>query len=247
MSSGYTAIPAAFSASALALATFAFGWQIFFDFSGYTDMARGLARMLGFQLILNFNNPYLATGIGEFWNRWHISLSSWFRDYVYIPLGGNRQGGFFTYRNLFITFLISGVWHGAAWTFVIWGALHATGVMVTRELERSAFYRDRIPKLAKQMGVFMFVCFAWIFFRADSVADAWLIVRRLFTAGWSDPGMPVLMIGLTLTIWVYQFLYESDWRRWLESSLARVGIATAMVLYMFLFSSGGGTFIYFQF
>ena len=115
--------PKAFGAPALMLATFAFAWQIFFDFSGYTDMARGIARLLGFNLILNFNNPYLATGLGEFWTRWHISLSTWFRDYVYIPLGGNRRGVFKTYRNLFMTFLLSGIWHGAAWTFLIWGAL----------------------------------------------------------------------------------------------------------------------------
>src|SRR6185503_8865051 len=118
------------------------------------------------------------------------SLSTWFRDYVYIPLGGNRRGPLLTYRNLFITFFISGIWHGAAWTFVIWGLLHAFGVMVTRELERSAFYRDRVPRLLKQLGVFAFVCFAWIFFRASSLPDAWLIIQRIFTAGWQDPEMP---------------------------------------------------------
>ena len=151
------------------MATFAFAWQIYCDFSGYTDMARGVAKVMGFNLVLNFRNPYLATGIGEFWTRWHISLSSWFRDYVYIPLGGNRRGKFLTYRNLLITFAVSGIWHGASWTFLIWGLLHGLGVMITRELERSAFYRQRVPKLAKQAGVFLFVCFAWIFFRAGSL------------------------------------------------------------------------------
>ena len=146
----FTTTPDEFGAPALILATFAFAWQIFFDFSGYTDMARGVARMMGFHLILNFNNPYLATGLGDFWSRWHISLSTWFRDYVYIPLGGNRHGTLATYRNLFITFLISGIWHGANWTFAIWGMLHAFGVMLTRELERSAFYRERVPALLKQ-------------------------------------------------------------------------------------------------
>ncbi len=110
--------PAAFGAPALLVATFAFAWQIYCDFSGYTDMARGVAKVMGFNLILNFRNPYLATGIGEFWTRWHISLSSWFRDYVYIPLGGNRRGKFLTYRNLLITFAVSGIWHGASWTFL---------------------------------------------------------------------------------------------------------------------------------
>jgi D-alanyl-lipoteichoic acid acyltransferase DltB (MBOAT superfamily) len=239
--------PKAFGAPALMLATFAFAWQIFFDFSGYTDMARGIARLLGFNLILNFNNPYLATGLGEFWTRWHISLSSWFRDYVYIPLGGNRHGVFKTYRNLFVTFVLSGIWHGAAWTFLIWGALHALGVMTTRELERSAFYRDKVPRLLKQIGVFIFVCFAWIFFRAESLGDAGLIIRRIFTAAWSDPQIPALMLELVGIIWLYQFIYESKHREILQTSFVRIGAAVFMVIYLFLFSSGGGTFIYFQF
>ena len=176
--------PPAFGAPALILATFAFAWQIFFDFSGYTDMARGVAKLMGFNLILNFNNPYLATGLGEFWSRWHISLSTWFRDYVYIPLGGNRHGTLLPTAICFITFLSPGIWHGASWTFVIWGLLHGLGVMITRELERSALYRERVPKLVKQAGVFLFVCFAWIFFRAESLGDALLIVRRIFTAAW---------------------------------------------------------------
>jgi D-alanyl-lipoteichoic acid acyltransferase DltB (MBOAT superfamily) len=239
--------PKNFGAPALLLATFAFAWQIYFDFSGYTDMARGIARLLGFNLILNFNHPYLATGLGEFWTRWHISLSSWFRDYVYIPLGGNRRGVFNTYRNLFITFLLSGIWHGAAWTFVIWGGLHALGVMITRELERSARYREQVPRVVKQLGVFLFVGFAWIFFRADSLEDAWLIVRRIFTAAWSNPEMPALMLALVGSVWLYQFLCESKWRSLLETNFVRVGAAVGMVLYLFLFSSGGGAFIYFQF
>jgi len=239
--------PKGADASSLLLATFAFAWQIFFDFSGYTDMARGIARVMGFNLILNFNNPYLATGLGEFWTRWHISLSSWFRDYVYIPLGGNRLGVARTYGNLFITFFISGIWHGANWTFAIWGALHAFGVMLTRELERSAFYRDRVPKIAKQLGVFVFVCFTWIFFRAGSASDAWLIVRRLFSAPWHDPQVPVLMLALIALVWVYQFLYESKLKPLLQTGFVRVAAAVFMVLYLGLFASGGGSFIYFQF
>jgi D-alanyl-lipoteichoic acid acyltransferase DltB (MBOAT superfamily) len=185
-------------------------------------MARGLAKAMGFDLMLNFNNPYLATGIGEFWNRWHISLSTWFRDYVYIPLGGNRKGVSSTYRNLFLTFLISGIWHGANWTFMIWGALHGLGVLVTRELERSAAYRERVPKLAKQIGVFLFVTFTWIFFRASSLPEAMLIVRRIFTAEWLDPQIPAMMVIL-------------------------VGLAVSMVVYLSLCASSGGAFIYFQF
>jgi len=239
--------PKAFGAPALLLATVAFGWQIFFDFSGYTDMARGVAKLLGFNLILNFNNPYLATSLGDFWTRWHISLSSWFRDYVYIPLGGNRGGTFNTYRNLSLTFLISGLWHGANWTFLIWGALHGLGVVVTRELERSAFYRERVPRLLKQAGVFAFVSFAWIFFRAGSLEDARLIVQRIFTAAWQDPQMPALMLVLIVGVWLYQFLYESKLRVVLQNSFVRVGLAASMMLYIWLCATGGGTFIYFQF
>jgi alginate O-acetyltransferase complex protein AlgI len=239
--------PKACGAPALILATFAFAWQIFFDFSGYTDMARGVARLMGFNLILNFNNPYLATGLGDFWTRWHISLSTWFRDYLYIPLGGNRHGTFNTYRNLFITFLVSGIWHGAAWTFVIWGILHALGIMITRELERSAFYRDRVPRLVKQLGVFTFVGFTWIFFRAGSLHDALLIVERIFSAVWRDPQVPALMLALVTVVWLYEFFYESKLRNLLSAGFVRVGLAVAMILYLCLFSSGGGTFIYFQF
>ncbi len=239
--------PTAFDAPALMLATFAFAWQIFFDFSGYTDMARGVAKLMGFNLILNFNNPYLATGLGDFWSRWHIGLSSWFRDYVYIPLGGNRGGAFKTYRNLFITFFISGIWHGANWTFVIWGTLHAVGVMITRELERSVFYREQVPRLVKQIGVFIFVCFAWIFFRANSLGDALLIVNRIFTATWHDPKVPSLMLVLVALIWFYQFCYESRLRGLLQTDIVKVGVAVFMILYMCLCASGGGAFIYFQF
>jgi D-alanyl-lipoteichoic acid acyltransferase DltB (MBOAT superfamily) len=239
--------PAEHGAAALVMATFAFAWQIFFDFSGYTDMARGVARMMGFQLILNFNNPYLAGGLGEFWSRWHISLSTWFRDYVYIPLGGSRRGTLWTYRNLFITFLVSGVWHGANWTFAIWGLLHAFGVMLTRELERSAFYRQRVPLALKQAWVFVYVCFTWIFFRAASLADAQLIIRRIFAAAWSDPQIPALMLLLVVLVWAYQFTYESRLRPVLSAAPVRVALAAGMMLYLCLCSSGGGTFIYFQF
>ena len=127
------------------------------------------------------------------------------------------------------------------------GGLHALGVMVTRELERSAFYREQVPQLVKQLGVFMFVCFAWIFFRADSLDDARLIVARIFMAAWSDPQIPALMLALVGLVWVYQFLYESKCRDILQTSFVRVGTAVFMVLYLFLFSSGGGAFIYFQF
>ncbi len=239
--------PGAHGAPALMLGTFAFAWQIFFDFSGYTDMARGVASLMGFRLMLNFNNPYLATGLGDFWSRWHISLSTWFRDYVYVPLGGNRRGKWFTYRNLFLTLLISAIWHGAAWTFVIWGVLHAIGMIATREFERSRWYRERVPRFCKQVAVFLFVCLTWVFFRAGSLPDAFLIVRRMFTGVWRDPYCPLLMLAMIGLVWVYQWLLETPARQVLRTATVRVGLACFMILYLCLFSSGGGAFIYFQF
>src|SRR5262249_9563295 len=162
------------------------------DFSGYTDMARGIAEMMGFRLMLNFNNPYTATGLGDFWSRWHISLSTWFKDYVYFPLGGNRGALWATYRNMFLTMVISGVWHGADWGFIIWGALHAIGRCATRDLELTFFYKERVPRFIKQMAVFTFVTFTWIFFRAPGLLplashstfferlEAWQIIKRIF-------------------------------------------------------------------
>ncbi len=240
--------PGQFGAPTLMLATFAFGWQIYFDFSGYTDMARGIARMMGYRLMMNFNNPYLATGLGDFWRRWHISLSTWFRDYVYIPLGGNRRGKFHTYLNMFLTMVISGLWHGAAWTFVIWGALHAIGRFVTRGLEQTAFYKRRVPTFAKQLLVFAFVTFAWVFFRAGSLSDAGLIVSRIFTGAWTDPRFPAVAVLLIAAIWAYQFIYESGARRILVLAPVRVAVVAFMALYLCLFApSGSEAFIYFQF
>lgn len=241
-------VPNLHDGPALLLATFAFSWQIYFDFSGYTDMARGIGRMMGFRLMLNFNNPYLADGLGDFWKRWHISLSTWFRDYVYIPLGGNRKGKLNTYRNMVLAMLISGLWHGAAWMFIIWGALHALGRIATRELERSEFYRDKIPRIVKQVTVFSFVTFAWIFFRSSSLDDAFIIISRIFSTVWTDPQFPLLMLLLILSIWVYQFLYESKLRTALQSSAVKIAMVIGMILYLFLFApSGNQPFIYFQF
>jgi alginate O-acetyltransferase complex protein AlgI len=241
-------VPNLHDGPALLLATFAFSWQIYFDFSGYTDMARGIGRMMGIRLMLNFNNPYLADGLGDFWKRWHISLSTWFRDYVYIPLGGNRKGKLNTYRNMVLAMLISGLWHGAAWMFIIWGALHALGRIATRELERSEFYRKKIPRIVKQVTVFSLVTFAWIFFRATSLDDAFVIISRIFGTVWSDPQFPLLMLLLILSIWLYQFLYESRLRIVLQSSAVRIAMVIGMILYLFLFApSGNQPFIYFQF
>jgi D-alanyl-lipoteichoic acid acyltransferase DltB (MBOAT superfamily) len=239
--------PADFAAPALMLATFCFAWQIYFDFSGYTDMARGVAMVLGFRLMRNFNHPYLANGIGDFWARWHISLSTWFRDYLYIPLGGNRFGGWRTCRNLVIVFVVSGFWHGANWTFVVWGALHAAGAIATRALESAEWYRVRVPLFVKRTWVFLFVCFAWIFFRAQSMDDALIVIRGIFAGTWEDPACPSLMLLLLSTVWCYQWMRESRYRLLLEPAPVKIAMAVGMILYLVVAASGGGAFIYFQF
>ena len=198
--------------------------------------------------MLNFNHPYLATSLGDFWSRWHISLSTWFRDYVYVPLGGNRRGTFLMYRNLFLTMVISGLWHGAAWTFIIWGAIHAIATMVTRRAERSEFYGRSVPIFVKRVLVFTVVCFAWIFFRAESLQDALLIVSRIATTGWSTPDFPIFALVLVGVIWCYQFLYESRLRGLLEIPSVQMALAVGMLLYLLIVpGGGGGEFIYFQF
>ena len=240
--------PTQWQSPALVLATLAFTWQIYFDFSGYTDMARGIGRMMGFQIMRNFNHPYLAIGLGDFWRRWHISLSTWFRDYVYIPLGGNRKGKFNTYRNLFLAMVISGLWHGAAWTFIIWGALHAVGLMLTRQLERNAFYRNSLPTVIKQAWVFLFVSFAWIFFRADSWSTACLIVSKIFTTGWSDHRFPMVFVILICAVWLYQAVCESRLKSILKTTPAQITMAVLMIIYLALFAPATGQpFIYNQF
>jgi alginate O-acetyltransferase complex protein AlgI len=242
------ATPGQFRAPALILATFLFAWQIYFDFSGYTDMARGIARMMGIRLMLNFDNPYLASSMGDFWKRWHISLSSWFRDYVYIPLGGNRKGKVATYRNVFLTMVLSGLWHGAAWTYVLWGAVHALGNFATRELERTSFYLQKVPYAAKLLIVLVFVTFAWVFFRAESIGTAGTIVARTFTSGLENPYCPLLALGLIAAVWTYQFFFASRLRWVLEAGIVRVGLVLAMLVYMILTVRGEGQqFIYMQF
>lgn len=151
--------------------------QIYCDFSGYSDMAVGIARLFGIRSMENFKSPYLSSNIREFWERWHISLSSWLKDYVYIPLGGSRKGKVRTYCNLMITFLISGIWHGAAPTFLVWGALHGTYQVIYRFYKKHCKWK--IPKILGVILTFSLVGLAWIFFRADSIQDAFYMIRYM--------------------------------------------------------------------
>jgi len=172
--------PGGHEGPALALATMFFAFQIYCDFSGYCDIALGLAQVFGVRLMENFRQPYFAASLREFWGRWHISLSSWFRDYLYIPLGGNRGSARRCAFALATVFLISGLWHGAAWTFVVWGALHGAGVL----LERALAGRVLLPRAVRVALTFVFVCAGWVFFRAASMADAKAIFAGLGT-GWN--------------------------------------------------------------
>ena len=182
--------PREFSGLPLITGTIAFAFQIYCDFSGYSDIAIGSAQVMGFTLMKNFDRPYTARGIAEFWKRWHISLSTWFRDYLYIPLGGSRVARPRWYANLLITFLVSGLWHGARWTFVVWGALHGAYLVAAllstgaRAQVRSALGLDRHPTLLaawQTTATFALVTVAWVFFRAASLGDAWYVVTHLTT------------------------------------------------------------------
>ncbi len=156
--------------------------QIYCDFSGYSDIAIGVSRIIGFDLPENFNMPYLSCSITEFWRRWHITLSQWLRDYLYIPLGGNRKGRARTYANLLITMLLGGLWHGASWTFVLWGLLHGVALAVHKAWNTAYPARPVRPayaRVASWLVTYSFVCFAFLFFRAPTFSTAWIIVRKI--------------------------------------------------------------------
>jgi alginate O-acetyltransferase complex protein AlgI len=196
--------PTSYSAGTLLLATWLYAVQIYCDFSGYSDIALGAAKVMGFTLMENFDRPYFATSIGDFWRRWHISLSTWFKDYLYVPLGGSRTTRWRHVRNLLIVFMISGLWHGAAWTFVIWGALHgvylACSVVTSRLRQQlvAALHLNRLGwglTLLRTVVTFNLVSFAWIFFRARSLADANLIVQRIAAGAWYTVLHPIAVLA----------------------------------------------------
>ncbi len=173
--------PSSYAGPSLITATIFFAFQIYCDFSGYSDIAIGSAQVLGFRLMRNFDRPYFATSIQDFWHHWHISLSTWFRDYVYFPLGGNRVSLWRWRLNILLTFLLSGLWHGANWTFVIWGALHGFYYLISTIARKPVAW----PQSLKVIITFSLVCFAWIFFRANHLSDAQYIISHLLT-GWGQ-------------------------------------------------------------
>lgn len=250
--------PSAFNGAQLSLATFLFAFQIYCDFAGYTDIARGASQVMGFRLVINFRQPYLSRSIGEFWQRWHVSLSSWFRDYVYFPLGGSRKGIPRWILSLLATFLLSGLWHGASWNFVVWGALHGIFMLLSRV---SGFERWNLPAALKVLITFSLVCLGWIFFRARTLHEAFYILSHL-GAGWDlrhlTKGMEIYNYDLPLAFLSIAFLlgvhyYQRKGIRLRDSLAARPFMVRWPVYYaaVFIIWLFGATdvkqFIYFQF
>lgn len=259
--------PDAYPGSILLIGILLFTFQIYGDFSGYSDIAIGIARMLGFNLMQNFKSPYLASDIQDFWRRWHISLSTWFRDYLYIPLGGSRSKSTSRkYFNIFVTFTVSGFWHGANWTFVIWGMLHSLYYIIQVSLGKytsKVFPKNRISQPFNIFITFIAVVFAWIFFRVESVSQAFYFINSIFTASITDNPIPYLkqlgsssqpfIIFLAL---VYLAIFElknpnakysfqiNDMDR-----ISRTVIYISLLMLIILFRATGGAmdFIYFQF
>lgn len=251
--------PAACSSVKLLFGVYLFAIQIYCDFSGYSDIARGVSRWFGIELMVNFRQPYLSADIVEFWRRWHISLSTWLRDYLYIPLGGNRHGRLSTYRNLMATMLLGGLWHGASWTFVVWGGLHGLYLAVSKMLGiRPMEGQIRGPRQLASFGLrvlltFHLVCLGWIFFRAGSLQQAWLFLAGLAEATTAVEMRLVAVVlfymSLTLLIdlpcWVRNEEVPVTGRaRWYVRGLAH---AAAVILISFVGASGAAPFIYFQF
>ncbi len=257
------------SPESLLLATYCFAGQIYCDFAGYSNIAIGSALILGFRLMQNFDRPYAAASVSEFWRRWHISLSTWFKDYLYIPLGGNRVGTARRYFNLLIVFLVSGLWHGASWGFVVWGALHGLWLVLSQATAgiraRAAAFagltrRPRVHRALRVFITFHLVCTTWIYFRAETLADANLCLMKIF--GWLAAATAPERLNLTygqmvygavglVTLWTFEALQGQRnalevlrphriWQRWGMYVSLTTGILLIGVL-------DGGQFIYFQF
>jgi len=237
------------------VATLFFAFQIYCDFSGYSDIAIGTARLLGFRLMTNFRTPYFSQSIREFWGRWHISLSTWFRDYVYIPLGGSRVGLLKWQRNLIITFLVSGLWHGANWTFVVWGGIHGVANSIEALNRKYGVLKFNIP-IINLLYTFTIVCISWVFFRANNVSEAFVFIQNMFVptvAGIGNVVKPyhflvmVSMLGLMLFSEIIPHFNFFKHRIWKHRAI-RWSFYYLLILMLFIFGRTSDTeFIYFQF
>ncbi|HWE28096.1 MAG TPA: MBOAT family protein, partial [Polyangia bacterium] len=248
----------------LLIGTWAFAWQIYGDFSGYSDIARGSAQLLGFHFMVNFRQPYLAKSLQDFWHRWHISLSTWLRDYLYIALGGNRRGRLRTYANLMATMLLGGLWHGANWTFVIWGGIHGAVLAVERFVQEALGARrrgddavddrpSRVGVWLRRIFIFHLVCMAWVFFRASSVGEAAHLIAGAVNVHWEHRyfvALKLLVLVCTPLFLVDLYLERSGEEYPLErrAPLIRVAYAVAMLTLTTMFAANNeAAFIYFRF
>lgn len=253
--------PDQYSSLVVLVAVYAYAIQIYADFSGYTDMAIGIALLLGFRLPQNFNRPYASSSLREFWRRWHMTLSRWLRDYLYIPLGGNRKGRLRTYINIMLTMLLGGLWHGASWTFVVWGALNGFGLVVDHWwVSRREARGGKEPAASgpRRWGMifltFNFVCLAWVFFREDTISGAVQLLGHLFTA-WDKPS-PQISVGVLLAIVALLLTQFSPPRigeqlRGVFSQISPIAqgavLGVTLMLTNLLGPYGVAPFIYFQF
>lgn len=238
---------------------FAFSGQIFCDFAGYSSCALGAALMLGFVLPLNFRNPYAAIGFSDFWRRWHISLSSWLRDYLYVSLGGNRRGTWLTYRNLILTMLIGGLWHGAAWTFLIWGGLHGLLLAVERAIRERTWtprWNTRWTRAGYGLLTLLCVCLTWVWFRAHDLASGWNMTVQLFELGALPASFAGLGIDHRIALGVFGLVVATQWlfrERGPQPLFERLpapllGLLLGILLTLIVLSPGDNhAFIYFQF
>ena len=239
------AVPQSLSAAGAWLAALGYAFQLYYDFSGYSDMAVGLGLMFGLRIPQNFDSPYRATGIADFWRRWHISLSRWLRDYLYIPLGGNRKGEARTYVNLIVTMLLGGLWHGANWTFVVWGAYHGTLLALGR-VAGPAF--AAVPEVLKRAGTFLLVLFGWVIFRSTDFAMAGLWLGKMLGLGAGQGVVPaalvlwvvvgLLLVNLVPETWEVRFGTRLRW--------APVYATAFLVAYLFV-NQQQTVFLYYQF
>ena len=235
---------------------FGYAFQIYFDFSGYSDMAVGLALMMGFVLIQNFDSPYKADSITDFWRRWHISLSTWLRDYLYIPLGGNRKGPARTYVNLMVVMLLGGLWHGASWNFVLWGAIHGGMLAFERAQGRTGFYR-RLPRGARVATTFLIVCLSWVFFRAKTLPAAMTYFASMFGVSGAGAAAHAIagplyttyhasMLGLAaLIVWGLPNTWAFTARLSVPRAVGGLALLAASILLMWTQTTN--PFLYFQF
>lgn len=254
------------NAPTLIIGAISFSFQIYCDFSGYTDIALGVAKLFGFELLSNFKFPYFARDVAEFWRRWHISLSSWFKDYLYIPLGGSKEGKFKAIRNTLIIFLVSGFWHGASWNFILWGTIHAFGFLPLQLMQKNrtnissivAFDKSfpSIKELSQITFTFIFVTIAWIFFRSENLQIAFDYVKLIFIDSFKNPSNFLsLPLGKFAFVYIIPFVCIDWYLRQNERELRvpnnkvlRHLIYWILLILIFIHTSGdSNSFIYFQF